>query len=440
MIQKKNLAILLEFGFHEVKKYLHSGFIDELSKEFNIVWFALDKGNKEFDSYFNSSGFPIVYFKESDFKQEITLIEKYNKIVRRNWMINRELGAFHNQSFVKAKSNKTAIVGNSVFKWFLENITLRNVRVNYKNEFIIREFRKNQIDLLLTTGYTSSFAKSAVISAQFLKLNIYYLVNSWKDLFIDNFLPFKNLTGIFVWSEAMESDYLEQMNFLKSEKVYVTGNPTFDALCNKEPYKSREYYSEKYNLPINSNWLLYTMMANGPINDEIETIKFTANSLLKYYSKEEFIILVRKNPTHRQEDFLSDNYPSNVRIADHYSTYDRLNDILIQSEKGEKEWVDLLIHCSINLSVPSTVSLEFIALNKKVLNIEYNSLNVVDRRLTQFFEAGYYRPLFKSAEAIRIHNSEELISVLGELKDNKIDLPPKNHKLASTTILEILKK
>ena len=50
-MKKPKVAILLEFGFHEIKKYINNGFAIELSKEFDIVWFAMDKGSKGFHDY-----------------------------------------------------------------------------------------------------------------------------------------------------------------------------------------------------------------------------------------------------------------------------------------------------------------------------------------------------------------------------------------------------
>ena len=111
--------------------------------------------------------------------------------------------------------------------------------------------------------------------------------------------------------------------------------------------------------------------------------------------------------------------------------------MLIQSEAGEIEWLDLLYHSKLNLSVPSTATLEFLTLNKKVYNIEFNANNEIDNRLKQFFNAGFYRDLFDDKRVFRIKNIEQLLE--------KIDAPNfsdeiKIEKKASEIILEYLKK
>lgn len=437
---KKNLAIVLEFGFHEIKKYIHSGFASELGKEFNIVWLALDKGSKDFYTYFRSTGFPLIYVNEKDLVQAPLKIEQINIAVRKNWLANQELGAFHNHSKAKTKNWKTALYGNSLLKRILEKITLKQVKNHYFNSNLATIYSENSIDLLLTTGYASSFAKTCVITAQKRGIGVYYLVNSWKDLFINNFLPFQNLQGLFVWSESMKHDYLTQMPYLKNEVFICGGNPTFDVLVDYTPTNERSFYATKYQLPINAKWLLYTMMPVGITTDEIETIRFTAEYLLNDFSPEEVMILVRKNPTHQSSDFKGLNFPANMRVAEHFCSFDKVNDMIVQSPAGEQEWLDLLHHCELNLSVPSTVSLEFITLNKSVLNIAYNASGERDERITQFFDAGFYRPLFELDSVIKINHPKEISNFLQKNRTKSSEISKPIAVRAATIIIDTLKK
>lgn len=436
---KKNLAILLEFGFHEIKKYIHSGFAIELGKEFNIVWLALDKGSEEFDTYFRSTGFPLVYITDTEIQQSVNKIERYNTAVRKNWLVQQNLGAFHNHSKVKTKNWKTSLLGNSTLKKFLEKQTLKQVKQHYFSSKIAAIYDENRIDLLLTTGYASTFAKTTVITALQKGIGVHYLVNSWKDLFINNFIPFKGLKSIFVWSENMKQDYLKQMPYLKSEAFVISGNPTFDVLLDYTPSKERSYYAEKYQLPISAKWLLYTMMPVGLATDEIETIRYSAEQLLNDFSPKEVMILVRKNPTHQKSDFEDMNLPSNLRIAEHFCSFDKVNDMIVQSPSGEKEWLDLLHHCDINLSVPSTVSLEFMTLNKPILNITYNALGNQDKRILQFFEAGFYRPLFETENVHKIFHPKEISNFLQKNRTKSSEISKPIAAKATTIIIDSLR-
>lgn len=441
-MKKPKLAILLEFGFHEIKKYIHSGFANELSKEFDLVWFALDKGSKEFHDYFISTGFPLVYFEEKDFNKQPNTIEKYNQIVRRNWIANKSLGGFHNHSKVRTKSFKTVFYGNSLSKFIFEKLTIQNVRKKYISKVMYEKIKERNIDILFLTGYNSCFSKSFAATGIKMNKEVHYLTNSWKDLFNNNFIPFTSFSTIFVWSEQMIKDFKYHMPYLKKSNFVISGNPTFDVLLNVKPNQEREFYTKKYGLPIDAKWLLYTMMPVGLVLDEIDTIIYTANEILKKHPKEIYSILVRKNPTHSVEDFNELSLPQNMSIADHYCSYDKEKDMIIQSVEGENEWIDLLQHSELNLSAPSTVTLEFLALNKGVINIEYNSKNEVDPRVLQFFEAGFYKPLFKNEETIRVKNSDSLITALdnsGSEKGNEKH-PSYLKSKASNIIIESLIK
>ena len=160
----------------------------------------MDKGSKEFHDYFTSTGFPLVYFKEQDFNKQPTSIENYNQIVRRNWIANKSLGGFHNHSYVRVKSIKTAIYGNSLAKFILEKLTIKNVQKKYISKVMHEKIIEKNIDILFLTGYNSCFSKSFAATGIKMNKEVHYLTNSWKDLFINNFIPFTLFSTIFVWS------------------------------------------------------------------------------------------------------------------------------------------------------------------------------------------------------------------------------------------------
>ena len=437
MNKKPKIAILLEFGFHEIKKYIHSGFAIELSKEFDIVWFAKEKGSKEFHDYFTSTGFPLVYFEEKDFNKEPTSIENYNQIIRRNWAANNNTGGFHNYRKVRTKSFKTAFYGNSLIKFIFEKLTIQNVRKKYISKVMHEKIKERNIDILFLTGYNSCFSKSFAATGIKMNKEVHYLTNSWKDLFINNFIPFTSFSTIFVWSEQMIKDFKYHMPYLNKSNFVISGNPTFDILIGAKPSQNRKFYAEKYGLPINSKWLLYTMMPVGLVIDEIDTIQFVSQELKKKHSAEEYTIIVRKNPTHKEADFKSMDLLNNLVIADHYCTYDKEKDMIIQSIEGENEWLDLLQFSTLNLSVPSTVTLEFLAISKPVINIEFNSQNKLEKHVNQFFEAGFYKPLFDERKVKRCKNISSLLNEI-ENAPTTIEKVAKKNKRTSSIITEIL--
>lgn len=435
---KANIAITLEFGFHEIKKYIHSGFAETLSRDFNIIWLALDKGNADFHEQFSKTGFPLIYLQESDFQTEESKLEKYNQIIRRNWMANQQVGAFHNSKKVRAISLKSKIIGISFFKFLFEKWTLRQIEKKYVHRSLAARLKENKIDHVLLSS-NSVFSKFVYATSKNQGIPAYLLVNSWKDIFTDSFIPFLHLDTIFVWSARMKQDYLHFAPYLKKVPFVESGNPTFDVLQDLQPRQERSFYAEKYGLHASSKWLLYSMMPVGLTQDEMETIRLSASEIGKTFHSEEIQIIVRKNPTHSKEAFLDLDLPENICVAEHFCTFDPSKDMIVQSKEGEQEWLDLLYHSALNLSVPSTVTLEFLALNKPVINIAYNSENKLDSRIQQFFEAGFYRPLFENKKAIRVNTAEELVHCLQNVDFKDFISTKPIDKRASERILEHFK-
>jgi hypothetical protein len=433
---RSRLAIVIEYGFHDIKKYIHSGLATELSNEFDIVWLVLDKQNDFLNQYINETRFPIVYISESNIIAVKSQLENYNQSIRRSWMVNKGLGIFHNYQFVRTKSIKTAFIGNSILKYVFEKLTLK-VYKKYVNEYLISLFTQEKIDKVIFISYNSILTKNIVASADSIGIDTYCIVNSWKDLYVNNFMPFVSVKKVFVWDNQMKEDYLFHMPYLKPETIVVTGNPTFDYLIDSKPKYNRTYYSQKYNIPLDSIWLYYTMLPPSIVDDEIDTISFISKELLKHFG-EQFIVLVRRNPNHALSDFSNLKLPDNVRLTKHFCTFDAEKDMLVQTHEGEQEWLDLLHHTAINLSVPSTVTKEFLLLGKPVLNIAFNKLNQFDDRLMQFFEAGFYRNLFSLKNVIRVQNIDFLLNVLKEYSYFKQTVKF-NYIKSSRTIVEQLK-
>jgi hypothetical protein len=183
------------------------------------------------------------------------------------------------------------------------------------------------------------------------------------------------------------------------------------------------------------------MMPPGLVPDEWETILRVAAELDTYFTAEQVQLIIRKNPNHLPEEFTQELLPKNMILAEHYCTFDPLTDMIVQSKEGEQEWLDLVHHATLNLSVPSTVTMEFLSLHKAVINIGFDASGRKDERIAQHFDAGFYRNLFDKEFVYRVDEIEGFIPTLqrafifSELKE-----PALNLNLASDKIIQKLKR
>ncbi len=433
---KQKLAIILEYGFHDVKKYIHSGLVKELGCYFDIVWIALDKQNSTFDDYFKNTGYPLIFLKDDQIVSYDSKLNGYNQTVRRSWMVNNDLGLFHNYSIVRTKSLKTIFFGNPLFKIIFEYLTLQQIK-KFENSNLTALYQQHKIDKILFTGYSSTFVKNIVATAIKKDIPTYCIVNSWKDLYVNNFVPFRSNTRFFVWDEQMKKDYLYHMPYLKKNNIIAAGNPTFDYLIGSIPKFDRIYYSQKYSISKVDQWIYYTMMPPGIVDDEIQTILFIAHELLVEFGTE-FIILIRRNPNHKPDEFSILDLPANVRLTEHYCLFDKEKDLLIQTEEGEREWLDLLHHTGLNFSVPSTVTKECMILGIPVFNIAFNQHDLVDSRLQQYFDAGFYKNLFQVNGVYMVKSINQLIQHLKDINLSKKTIFDNSVK-SSASIISYLK-
>lgn len=435
MAKKRTLAIALEFGFHDLKKYVHSGLAQALSAEYDIRWLILNKGNKSFEKIVADTGFPFAYVQPSELTVLENKAEAYNQAVRRSWMVNNNLGLFHNYQRVRAKTWKTKIIGNPVFKQIAEYRTLKSCKT-YVSPKLASRLQNLKIDKILLSGYTSIFIKNIIATAITQDKQVYCIVNSWKDLYVNNFIPTTAFEKLFVWDEKMKENYLYHMPYLDADSIIPTGNPSFDFLIDSKPKYDRDYYAIKYNISKDASWLYYTMMPPGVVENEIETIQMIASNLFdKYQTK--YFLLVRRNPNHSKTDFSELKFTPNTVLTDHYCNFDADCDMLVQSPEGEQEWLDLLHHTIANLSVPSTVTKEFMMLGKPVFNIAFNENNKLNPGLNQFFEAGFYRDLFDGKKVFRLETIDQLLVTLQTQNILESRLAPIEKKAVNRILAEI---
>lgn len=433
---KQNIAIILEFGFHDVKKYVHSGLTKELSSYYDIVWFILDKKNPLFNDYFVNTGFPIVYIQNDDLITNESKINSFNQSIRRSWMINNDLGLFHNYRTIRQKSIRTKIVGNTLLKLIFEHFALAQID-HFYNPSLSSELKRYSIDKILFTGYSSTLIKNIVATCEKMKIPSYCIINSWKDLYTNNFIPFLSNTKFMVWDEQMKSDFLFHMSYLKKDNIIVTGNPTFDYVIDSKPKFDRFYYAQKYDIPSECIWIYYTMMSPGILYDEIETLIFIAKELYQKYGNK-YHVLIRRNPNHKWKEFCELALPNNTTLTEHFCEFDSERDMLVQSEVGEQEWLDLLHHTSINFSVPSTVTMEYMLLGKSVFNIAFDKNNMLDKRLNQFFKAGFYKKLFGQGLVYYIDSIDTLYQEIDSVNSTS-SLLKKQHEKSVPKICEVIK-
>lgn len=390
MIKKKKIGIFIQWGFHEIRSVLLSGLAKELNDTYEAVIYTFDKDSALYQTYLDDSNCPYQYLNKDLFGISVSKTDALNEVVRKAYMRINGVGNFRNYSKPKDISRLDYIKGNKLL-WKISSVVTRKIlSVSYKNEALSTYFKQEGLTDILMVGYSNINNQVIAFSAQAAGIKVLSLVNSWKDLYTNDFVSFIP-DKLFTWSDNMTNNYLKHNPHLKG-KVETIGNPAFDVFFNFKPLQPLSFYGKKYKIKEGAKIFVYTMINPLVTKEEHLTIGVIYNVLMEKL-KIDWHLIIRKNPLHNDVEYADlENLPY-ISFMEHYWEWDAKKDLAVQEKDGENEWYDMIHYSTCNISVASTVSMEFLILKKPVINIGFNGSGNEDENLKRFSEAPYYKNL-----------------------------------------------
>ena len=416
-MEKKKVGIFIQWGFHELRSIILSGLAKELNSKYEAVIYTFDKDSKLYQSYLAEAGCKYKYLDKNLFKQSISKIDSINQAVRKAYMRINGVGNFRNYEKPKDLSTQDFFTGNKLVWNISSFFTRKALPVSYKNDELISFFKNENLTDILMVGYSNINNQVIAFSAKAANIKVWSLVNSWKDLYTNDFVSFTP-DGLFTWSDTMSKNFISHNPHLK-DKVITIGNPAFDIFFNFKPFNTISFYQNKYNIKEGAKIFVYTMINPLVTQAEHLTIELIYKSL-KLQLKTGWHLLVRKNPLHPDTSYADLEKLENLSFMQHYWEWDAKKDLAVQEKDGENEWYDMISYSACNISVASTVSMEFLILNKPVINICFNETGKEDENLKRFSEAPYYKNLCKEPNVFVADNIKEFNEILLNFSSNYI--------------------
>lgn len=418
----RKFAFIINYGI-EYRMFLISGLIEKLSKDNDVIVITRDIENKYFNEYKSILNFDTISLDDKLMNPKRTKLENIFHSIRQSRIKLLGKTPFKNYNIKKNKILfKDIIKGNLFIYTLFKFITLNKIGKKYKNQRIQKIFTENNITDIILSGYSSTSNINFSINAFANKIKVWTFINSWKDYYINDFLPFK-ANSFFVWSESMKKDFLSTNTHIDKKTIYTTGNIVFDRFYNPKISYSKEYYEKKYNYDKNDKLFLYCMLDPDRYENEEKIILLISEKLKK--SQSNFKILVKKNPfdsNSKINNFFKNN--KYISVLEHYSKRDKENDFFIQSIDGEKEWIDLLSYSNYVLGAASTIALEAIMLKKPIFSICFNKNGKEDSFLKSLSEIDFYNELLKRNDVFLSNNISKLIEQLANTHKIKEDNTP----------------
>ena len=234
-----------------------------------------------------------------------------------------------------------------------------------------------KIDLLFFTHQRPPFIAPLVYQAEQLKVKTASFIFSWDNLASKGRMA-ANFDYYLVWSDLMKTELQQFYSSVKKETIEVVGTPQFEPYVMDKYEVSREAFVTKFNLDTSLKTICFSC---GDIstskNDElyIETI---ANALLEG-KIQQVNLIVRTSPAEdpirfasfvERFPFIKWNYPKwNLSREGHQEVWSQRT----PSVEDVMDLRSLLEFSDLNINMLSTMSLDFIQLDKPVINTVFGN-------------------------------------------------------------------
>lgn len=390
--KRKKIAVLFQCGF-EYRSTLLSGLILELQENYEVIGFSRKCDSRYLKEYFHNYKINYIEFEDEVVEKNRSIIENYNLAARKARF--RLLGIDNFNYFNEDRKIKVTdyVLGNKVIYKLFQYLARKINHVHYSSKRVQKLFKEHHVTDFILCGYMGTGAISFALNAKKLDINVWLIMNNWKNIYVNNFIPFRP-KKIFTWNQQMSHKYSLLNTHIEKDNFIVSGNTVFDRFYNYKPCKNRIFYEKKYGFLNTQPILLYTMLSPEAYTNELESILLIDKLLDKIYTdpKTKPFLLLRRNPLDKINKLkIQEN--ENVVYAENYYDDHSGKELMIQSEEGENEWMDLIFHSEILLNVASTVTLEALMLNTPVINIEFNGEGTTDKELKRFTNAPFYSSL-----------------------------------------------
>jgi len=414
-LRQRRFGLVINVGI-EYRNLLLSGLASELKRFGDVVVLRRDFESAFLDDYLEEFQVPEIRIPRDWFSGSRLPVEGYFSASRKARKRLLGVGNFHNYRAVSGGGPTDFLKGNRLSHALLERATIKAIPNHYADEEMCRLIKDEGITDVFLGGYSSVGVMRWTRSAAVAGINTWVVVNSWKDLFVNDFVPFSP-TGLFVWSETMKWDFLKLNHRLKSEAVFPVGNPIFDRFFNYRPSRGIEYYARKYGFDENRPMVVYSMINPVAYDREHLIIRAIDQKLEEAFEPEKRpVVVLRRNPfeVDPSTQALYDGL-RNCVLAEHHWERDEALDVSVQALEGEVEWTDLLFHSITSMHIASTVALESLLLGKPVVNIGFGPDGLSDEACLRYAQAPFYGELVGRGDVMVVESIAQCMNSLIEV-------------------------
>lgn len=418
MNDSRSIALLIAYG-SEVRAFLHSGLATELRKKWPIVVVARTPESRAFAQV----GDLRVVSSPPGF--EVPLLVRFRSLANNAQRRFLERKGFHfwQQNIRDATKGRRfpvqlmhGLFGQSALGVKLA-IGMERLAAARWGSVVSwqRVFQEIGARCVVSTVYGSAQALPAIQTAANLGLKTIVIMHSWKDAYTHPRIPVP-LSRLGLWSDGARRDLLTANPWFPPDRTKVIGSLHLSTFYQSENYIPREEFNQMLGLEPNRPFICYTTAAPGAVKNEQTIIAGLVESVSEGGLPKRPQLLLRVNPM--DDTQVMSQFAGRPGIIVHRPAWEwnRRQDWCCALASDVPVWVSTVMHAALNVSIPSTVTLEFAVFGKPVVNVCYDLPSPLppSRSNRRFWEAPHYEESRTRGLCAAAYSEGELLAHIGE--------------------------
>jgi len=279
-----------------------------------------------------------------------------------------------------------------------------------------------QPDVMLVNVPRAGVVPLALSKAALLGIRTVLLYHTWKDVVVASGRLNHRFDRIGVWNPLMRQRYHQQNPLLPLDRVEIIGCAHFDVVAT--PNISSDVLPALRIDPARP-FILFTASAPWVVPEEERYIQLIWDAIQDGRLPRDLQIVVRTNPMDQGREIVEriKVISAEIIVAPPDWRWDKPLNWCFQRPSDVSLYNTLLRTASVNVSVPSTVTLECAIADLPVVNIGFEQAGAppMNGSILKFWEADFYVEVRETQAAVLAQDPEALITqIVAALKDRGV--------------------
>lgn len=411
---KKHITLLIAFG-PEVRAFLHSGLATHLAQHYDV---SLITANP--DSAVFTDG-PTLPTQPLPAAQEPPLLRRWRgwaRAARIGWL--RAQGRQRWRHYLANMPQHQAQASNPLLTWLAGQGWFAN-GIGAAERQLARQtgthpawadlYHALGTDCLILASHNNPRTLPALQTARNLGLKTLIITNSWKDIYTSPHVAVPP-DRFVVWTTRTADDLAAANPHLTRANIEVSSSLHMARFFDAAQHMDRATFCAQTGLDPDRPYLCYTAASPAAVINEEAIVRYILEASARGDFPEQPQVLLRINPMEDGTRFaeLDAQYPDLI-VQQPQWEWQKEREWNAALEVDVALWVATVAHAALNVSISSTVTMEFASLRRPVINICFDLPQDLPPAQTnrRFWDADFYAEVRASDYAIPATSGPELL-------------------------------